>query len=282
MHVYLSYTTAQKAIARTVRKALAAHGVEVWPDGDSGRKERYAAIHDASAFVAIVSAAYLSSQLTHQELAVVRQARKPVAAVVAEQDFDIESSEELQTLIQPPVISLAREGYRQLVEMPCIPSTRPFSADRLPINGAIEASQRTRRPRPAFEKKDVFISYAMEDFSDAAAIRSALVERSISYWDFKATARRYDKPLIDELEQALEQCRVFVAILSDPYHDSDWSCREFCYAMDQEVNLPILAVRFRPHRPRFMSSGRTVIDCITSKQQGLYQLGEAVSRLLTN
>jgi hypothetical protein len=278
MHVYLSYASAQTATARVVRRALAGHGVEVWPNGDSGRLERDAAIRAASAFVAIVSNAFLRSKLSKDELALVRQVATPVAAVLAEDNIDTDDSKDVMALAQSPIISLSENGMQQLIELPCIPRTRPYSAELVPGGAVHEA----RRPlaRSAPNRKDVFISYVEEDADDAAALRHAFAQNGISFWDFKAAVRRYDKILRHELQEAIENCRVLVAIQSDHYDASPWTNDEYSFA--EQLNLPVLLVRFRHRRPKLLGASRTIIDCIESRKRGLDQVIQSVRQVLAN
>ena len=278
MHVYLSYASAQTATARIVRRALAGHGVEVWPNGDSGRMERDVAIRGASAFIAIVSNAYLRSKLSKDEMALVQQASTPVAALIAEQDGDVDWSKEVIALAKPLVISLTENGYRQLLEMPCIPSSRPFSAELVP-GGAVAAEKRSLS-KPTSSRKDVFISYVEEDTDDAAALRRPFEQNTISYWDFKATTRRYDKILRHELQEAIENSRILVAIQSDHYDASPWTNDEYSFA--EQLNLPVLLVRFRHRRPKLLGAGRLIIDCIENRQRGMDQIVKSIRDILSD
>lgn len=81
------------------------------------------------------------------------------------------------------------------------------------------------------KRKDVFISYKSEDFANAQWLRSVLETNGISCWMAPASipgGSNYAK----EIPQAIENCRVFVVVLTRKCQESIWVPKELDRALN--------------------------------------------------
>lgn len=83
------------------------------------------------------------------------------------------------------------------------------------------------------ERKEVFISYKSEDFEQAIWLKSVLETNGISCWMAPASipgGSNYAK----EIPQAIENCRVFVVVLTRRCQDSIWVPKELDRALNSK------------------------------------------------
>jgi hypothetical protein len=126
------------------------------------------------------------------------------------------------------------------------------------------------------QKRDVFISLSSRDNNDVEKIRDAFRRAKVTWWDYAAAARRFDQRLDREIEQAIVNCGIFVAVQSNNYEDSYFAINEYEFA--RAIGKPILHIQFQVMRPTMRSANKVFIDCIKDPAEGLRQLLQAVTR----
>ena len=87
-------------------------------------------------------------------------------------------------------------------------------------------------------KHDVFISYKAEEFEEASWVKSVLNENGISCWMAPASIPG-GSSYADEIDSAIQNCGVFVLILSSLAQSSKWIKKELDIALNyNKVILP--------------------------------------------
>lgn len=87
--------------------------------------------------------------------------------------------------------------------------------------------------------KDIFISYKSEEFDDALWVKNRLEESGISCW-MAPMCITGGASYATEIPIAIQNCKVFVLILSDVVQESKWVPRE----LDQAINADKLIMPF--------------------------------------
>jgi predicted nucleotide-binding protein len=85
-------------------------------------------------------------------------------------------------------------------------------------------------------KYDVFVSYSRSDFPFVQELTRSLEERGVSVW-YDAGQLRIGDSILRSIENALEQSRYFVLVISPDYLSSQWSNFEMGVALGRDPAL---------------------------------------------
>lgn len=129
----------------------------------------------------------------------------------------------------------------------------------------------------------IFISYSRNDYVDSTGnvipdnlittVKQKLDENKFPYW-FDENGVRHGDEFVDILTKALDECDIFIAILTESSCKSDWVYRELSCAIDQKkLIIPIKAVDKYPIKISFLLSTYNYIDHFNSP-------GTTISKLL--
>ena len=87
---------------------------------------------------------------------------------------------------------------------------------------------------------DIFISYKSEEYPEASWVKSVLEENGLSCW-MAPMSIPGGSSYAEEIEDAIENCRVYVLILSQKAQESKWVQKELDMALNREkVILPFM------------------------------------------
>lgn len=112
----------------------------------------------------------------------------------------------------------------------------------------------------------VFISYASEDAEFVARLCRFLQRRSLPYWDYRRSDRKYQAPLSLEIEEAIGRASAVFAVLSEDWKKSRWAMREYFFAED--AGIPIFLLKVEPLCPTLAIAGMPYIDFTEDEAAG--------------
>jgi TIR domain len=126
---------------------------------------------------------------------------------------------------------------------------------------------------------DVFLSYTAADGKYAEEFLTFLRQYNVRFWDFGTNPREYDVDFGEEVENAIRQSKVFVAVITPNWRHSQWTQDEFKFA--RRLGRKPVLLEFEETGPVLVLSSLTSIDCRTSRSNGFHKMLRRLDELLT-
>jgi hypothetical protein len=252
--IFISFAPRDLEDALRCRDLLLEDGESVWVPTQDYKigKGRVQAIKDSSKFVLVASPLGRQSRLCKLEKAIAIHHNIPCYLYDSD---DISISPDIE-----PITSSAKQS--DLLSWNSNPKLH------VPMND-LQSTDNSMR--------DVFLSFASTDEEDVKTIRSAFQNADIQWWDFISSDRQFDMRISQEIEKAISNSQVFLAVQSAHYENSGMCKDEYEYAV--ALRKRILHVQFKPMRPTLRTAGRPYIDCLNKREEGLEKIVDAVNKL---
>ncbi len=267
LYAFLSYARTDNAFADRLSRDLRQAGVKIWRDtdcilpGTHWQKEIESALTKATALLYVSSINTPKSEWMMFELqAFIRQHSGPVIPII----LDAEGVSNLPDPLKQYQWVDFRESYD------------------LGLQALLQGlPSRLKLPRPLEQKYPiskgyVFISYAEEDSSFVAEIRSFLKTKGYAYWDYQESDRDYHRQYFLELEERIQGASATFTILSPAWKRSEWAIREYYFSND--VGTPVFLLKINELGPTLPIAGRPFIDFTKNRENGFNKLARELER----
>ncbi len=267
-YVYITYSHRDRDFVDRLCADLGRQGIEVWVDrvqlraGTDWTNEVNRAIEQADAILVVMSKTSIESSWVADEV-----------------DLAMHLRVTDRRLIMPLLIEDVEMPLR-LGVFPYIDFRGEYQKGLNALIGRLPEMVHAAAPIAITEPKAkgyFFLSYAEEDTEFVFSMRKFLEERGYGYFDYQESERDYyGNQMFLELERQISQAAATFCILSPDWKTSQWTPKEFLFAL--HIKIPTFLLMAREMEPTLILEGIPYIDFVKDRQEGLAKLDRELRR----